>query len=115
MTNKNVNPDLLRLKDMLQAIDDIEDIAFKTNSSRRDLLATAYSIAIIGEAASALSKGLKEQHVQIPWRDIISMRHKIVHEYGKVEIPIVLAVVTDDIPLLKKQVMAILASLESKP
>ena len=87
---KNVSPDLLRLRDILQAIADIEDIGFRLHAPRRDLLATAYSIAIIGEAASALSKNLKERYPHVPWRDIITMRHKIVHEYGKMYLPLLL-------------------------
>ena len=115
MTGKNVNPDLLRFRDMLQAIADIEAIAFKIDSPRKDLLATAYSIAIIGEAASALSKNIKERYADIPWRDIITMRHKIIHEYGKVDIPIVFAVVNSDMPVLKRQINDIITALENNP
>lgn len=111
MTQKNINPDLLRLKDILQAVDDIESIGFKPKSPRMDLLAVAYSIAVIGEACSKLSDALKKSSPHVPWRDIIGMRHKIVHEYGKLDPEIVAAVVRDDIPTLKSQIEIIMTNL----
>jgi len=99
---KNIDPDQLRLKDILQAIDDIEGIHFTVNSVRRDLLAICYSLAVIGEATGKLSDAIKVKYNDVPCRDFITMRHKIVHDYGKIDIPIVLAVVSDDIPVLKE-------------
>ncbi len=111
MTQKNVNPDLLRLKDILQAIDDIESINYTPKSPRKDLLAVAYSIAVIGEASNKLSATIKEKNGEVAWREIIGMRHKIVHEYGKLDAFIVAAVATDDIPLLKLHIQKMLKEL----
>lgn len=111
---KNVNPDSLRLTDILQAISDIEMMGFKQNSPRRDLLAICYSIAIIGEAAGKLSIELRAKYASIPWRDIIAMRHKIVHDYGKIDISVVQAVVDDEIPLLKQNIIAIQSQIEGR-
>lgn len=111
MTKKNIRPDTLRLKDILQAIADIGEIDLKTSSPRKDVLASAYAIAIIGEAVSHVSPELKKEHPQIPWRSIIGMRHKIIHEYGKIDIGILLNVIANDLPILKQQIAAILEAL----
>ena len=39
-------------------------------------------------------------HPEIPWTEIIGMRHKVVHDYLGVDEDIVWQVVTDDLPSL---------------
>jgi uncharacterized protein with HEPN domain len=63
-------------------------------------LALAYLIQIIGEAASRVSPSFREAHTDIPWSEIVGMRHKIVHDYLGVDFDIVWAVVTGDLPAL---------------
>ncbi len=43
--------------------------------------AIMHQIQIIGEAARKLSQEYKSAHHQIPWRMIIGMRNRLVHEY----------------------------------
>jgi uncharacterized protein with HEPN domain len=57
-------------------------------------------IQIIGEAARKISPAYKEDHPQIPWAQIVGMRHRLVHEYFRVETDIVWEVVESDIPAL---------------
>jgi hypothetical protein len=49
-------------------------------------LALAYLIQIIGEAASPVSPSFREAHTDIPWSEIVGMRHKIVHDYLRVDL-----------------------------
>lgn len=108
---QKVNPDILRLKDILNAIADIEATSLTKKGPRINLLAISYSIAIIGEAINKLSKDLKQQHNYIPWQDIISMRNRIIHDYGRVEISLIIEVVQTHLPLLKQQIITILKSI----
>ncbi len=39
-------------------------------------------------------------HPEIPWENIVGMRHKVVHDYLGVDEDIVWQVVTDDLPKL---------------
>jgi uncharacterized protein with HEPN domain len=41
---------------------------------------------IIGEAARRISAEFKQEHPEIPWRNIIGLRNILVHEYGEVRI-----------------------------
>lgn len=41
-------------------------------------------VEIIGEAARSVSKGLKDEHPEIPWHKIVGQRHVLAHEYGAV-------------------------------
>jgi len=45
--------------------------------------AVAYNLAVLGEAARALSEPLRERHPQAPWRDVIAQRNVVVHEYHR--------------------------------
>lgn len=47
----------------------------------------------------------------IPWRQIIGMRHKIIHEYFAVQTETVWDVVKNDIPTLREQIDGMIASL----
>ena len=58
---------------------------------------------IIGEAASNLSDDFVKQHAEIPFRQMTSMRNRLIHGYFGVNLATLWQVIRDDIPLLKKQ------------
>jgi len=70
-------------------------------------LALTHLIQIIGEAASKISVEFKEKNAQIPWMTIISMRHRVVHDYLNVDIEIVWDTVQNDLPELAQWLQAI--------
>lgn len=79
---EKLNTDFIRLQDMVNAISDIEDFLQKSSIEERlTLMAIAYEIAIIGEAADKISDKCRNQNNEIPWSDIIGMRHRIIHGY----------------------------------
>ena len=43
--------------------------------------AVVYNIMIIGEAANMLTKEFREEHTEVPWRNIVDMRNILVHGY----------------------------------
>ena len=62
--------------------------------------AVVRAVQIIGEAARLVSPEFRAQHPEIPWARITTMRHRLVHEYMKVDLDIVWAVVQTHIPEL---------------
>ena len=62
--------------------------------------ALIHLIQTIGEAGRQVSREFSDQHSEIPWADIIGMRHKVVHDYLGVDDDIVWQVVTEDLPKL---------------
>ncbi len=44
-------------------------------------LALTYLIRVISEAAQQVSRDFQEKYPQVSWREIIGMRHRIVHDY----------------------------------
>lgn len=65
-------------------------------------------LEIIGEASRSLTEEFQAQHGEIPWRDIIGMRHKIAHNYLEVDLQTVWDTVETDLPPLKEWLLRIL-------
>lgn len=63
-------------------------------------LALIHLVQVIGEAARKVSTAFTDEHPEIPWMNIIGMRHKVVHDYLGVDEDIVWQVVTEDLPHL---------------
>ena len=65
-------------------------------------LALTHLIQIIGEAASNVSRDFCDSHPEIPWANIVGMRHKVVHDYLGTDDKIVWQVVRPNLPELVK-------------
>jgi uncharacterized protein with HEPN domain len=63
-------------------------------------LALTHLVQMIGEAAQQVSLPFQDTYPLVPWRKIIGMRHRIVHDYLNVDEDIVWQVVQDDLPSL---------------
>jgi uncharacterized protein with HEPN domain len=70
------------------------------------------NLEIIGEAASRLSRDFLSNHPEIPWRDVVGMRNRLIHGYLDVNLGIVWRVVEKDLPELKAQIEALLQRRE---
>ena len=65
---------------------------------------------VIGEAIGRLSIPLRERHPEVPWRQIMAVRHRIVHAYFDQDWQILWDAATGDIPELRRQVLGILTA-----
>lgn len=99
--------DLSRLRDILAAIEVVERYCVRVSEARfiHDYIlqdAVIRRIMIIGEAATRLSQDAKRLLPGIPWPQIISMRHILVHDYSDIEEATVWRTVRHDLPELRK-------------
>lgn len=62
------------------------------------------NIEVIGEPAYMLTKEFVALHPELPWHQIIGMRHVLIHGYATVSPKRLWGTAVDDIPSLKKQV-----------
>ena len=65
-------------------------------------------IEIIGEAAIKLSEEFKQKYSFVEWHKIAGMRNRLIHEYHKVNYNILWEVLSDEIPVLEKQIEKVL-------
>ncbi len=69
-----------------------------------------YHIQVIGEAANGTSPEFQKQHQTIPWKDIIAMRHLLVHQYFGIDLDEVWNTTQQDLPHLRQEISLILTS-----
>lgn len=72
--------------------------------------AAARCLEIIGEAAGQLSEDFRNQHPEIDWRGLKSMRNLLIHEYAYVDAEEVWKACETDVPDLKTKVEQIIKS-----
>ena len=104
-----------RLEHMLIAIGNVEQfLAGKTfDDLRHDKIlffAVVKNIEIVGEAANNLTKELQAQHPEVAWKDVISMRHVLVHDYYNIDARTAWQTAKENLPFLKQQITEILSS-----
>lgn len=61
-------------------------------------LACVHLVQVIGESASRVSAETRGRHADVPWRQVIGMRHRVVHDYLEVDLAIVWQVISGDLP-----------------
>lgn len=66
------------------------------------------NLEIIGEATKRISKEFREQHIQMPWREMAGLRDVLIHNYFGVDLGIVWNVVEQELPKLKAYLIDIL-------
>jgi uncharacterized protein with HEPN domain len=67
----------------------------------------AFLIQTIGEAAARVSQDARNRHPEIPWKQIVGMRNRIVHDYMNIDADIVWEVATRNVPSLITQLSSI--------
>ncbi len=88
-----------------QAFDDDEDLQ----------IIAVHLIQIIGEAARNISDEFRAAHSDIPWREIVSMRHRIVHDYLNINAAKVWETATQDIPKLIAMIEPLIPPEDPEP
>ena len=66
------------------------------------------NLEIIGEATKRISLGFKEQHLEIPWRQMAGLRDVLIHDYMGVSLKIVWNVLQNELPQLKIKIIELL-------
>lgn len=97
--------DRIRLQHMLDAARDALGFAEgrtreDLDSDRQFLLAVVKSLEIVGEAGSQVSEETRQEAADLPWREIVDMRHRLVHGYYDINHDIVWSTLRDDLPEL---------------
>jgi uncharacterized protein with HEPN domain len=105
MAEQRGGRDAALLLDMLLAARDAQDFvagldAVQFLASRLHQSAVVRALEVIGEAAGKVSPGTQIAHQEIAWRDIIGMRHRLIHGYADVDLDLIWSVTQNRIPAL---------------
>ncbi|MDX2095958.1 MAG: HepT-like ribonuclease domain-containing protein [Alphaproteobacteria bacterium] len=111
---KDINAgNLFHLGNMLDAMDAIEERLMLGFSEEVVKESTVFHLMTIGEAVTKLSDDLKNRYPDIPWQKIAGLRHKIVHEYYRIDYDQVETIVYGQLPHLHKQIESIIAEISA--
>lgn len=108
---------LVRLRDMLEHAR--EALQMASGKAREDLvsdrmlaLALTHLVEIIGEAARQVPEEMRARHPDVPWRQIVGMRNRLIHGYSSVDLNLLFDTVTEDLPALIEALERIIQSEE---
>ena len=114
-------------KDHLVYIEDILDSIAKINAYTKDMSfsefkndsktqdAVVRNFEIIGEAARQIPPDIKKKNPKVPWKAMIGMRNKMIHEYAGVVLEVVWKTLKEDLPGLEKQLKEIFRRYNKSP
>jgi len=109
--------DMVRLRHMLDGAR--EAVAMAEDGTRADLdsnrmleLALVRLIEIVGEAAARVSEAGKARIPLIPWRQVVSMRNRLIHGYDAVDRDVLWDTLREDLPPLIEELRAVLETAE---
>ena len=105
-----------RLQDMLEyaqnAMQFAEGVSYEEFlTDRMRYFAIMKNIEIIGEAANMLTNDFRNLHPELPWNQIIGMRHVLVHGYAQISDLKLWRTVTNDLPPLYQFVSQCLSNI----
>jgi uncharacterized protein with HEPN domain len=73
------------------------------------------NLEVIGEAANRLPEDFRDQNPSVPWRRIVGLRHRIVHEYFDVDLALVWEVVQGELPALEAEIRRLKSAHDAGP
>lgn len=65
-------------------------------------LALTKLVEIVGEAAKQVSEPTRTTHHEVPWAAAARMRDRLIHHYFDIDLDILWATVSEDLPQLLK-------------
>ena len=106
-----------RLEDILKYAQNVEQIISGVSYEQfvadiRIYYSVMKNVEVIGEAANMLTRHFREEHCELPWRLIISMRNVLVHGYAQVSDADLWQTATNDIKPLREQVLRYLDEID---
>ncbi len=78
------------------------------DTDRKLELALTRLLEIIGEAANLVPEKIRGKYPQIPWRQMINLRNRLIHGYDAVDKDILWNIIRQDLPPLVKALKSIL-------
>lgn len=84
------------------------------DTNRTILSAVVRELEIIGEAANSIPAIVKKKYPEIPWKQMIAMRNRLIHAYFDVDHDIVWITVSEYLPKLIDDLKTILKSISTE-
>lgn len=87
--------------DYLKALRFVHGVSFdEFRANEEKVLAVTRALEVIGEAARFVPLSIREKYPDVPWREMIAMRNKMIHAYFGIDIRVLWRTVSEDLPPL---------------
>jgi uncharacterized protein with HEPN domain len=104
---------LLAAGDARRFVEGLDQAQF--DASKLHQAAVARCIGIIDDTATKVSREFRDAHPEIPWREIIGMRHRLIHDYTEIRLDKVWTVLQDELPGLIAALQPLIPPPDANP
>jgi uncharacterized protein with HEPN domain len=77
--------------------------------------AVMWNIGFLGEAAGNVPPAVRSANPNVPWRDIISARNRLIHTYGRIDDDVIWDIVSCEIYNLRPQLQSLVSGGTDQP
>ena len=90
----------------------VKNLSYKEfKEDDKTVFAVVRALEIVGEATKNIPNDIRNDHPQIPWKDMAGMRDVLIHDYFGADVETVWLTVTEKIPQVKPMIEKILEKL----
>lgn len=82
-------------------------------ASRLNYDATLRNLELIGEAAGHIPEAVRALATEIPWRQVVATRNRLIHGYLGIDNDTLWSIIQDDIPPLRARLLRLKACSEA--
>lgn len=69
------------------------------------------NLQVMGESTQRLSEALKAANPAVEWSELAAFRNILVHNYLGMDLELIWQIITDDMPLFREQIEAMIVSM----
>ncbi|MCH7638700.1 MAG: DUF86 domain-containing protein [Bacteroidetes bacterium] len=107
----------LRIEDALDAMrmaeEFVEGMTLETfTGDIKTVFAVERCFTIIGEALRHVPDAVRNDHPEVPWRDILGMRNRIMHDYLRTDQELIWQTIHQDFPTIRPLLVSVFDQLD---
>ena len=116
----------LRIRDALDAMRMAEGFSARAGQAVEGMTLEAFTqdtktayaagrcFTIIGEALRHVPETVRNEHPEVPWRDILGMRNRIAHDYLRTDQELIWQTIHQDFPTIRPLLVSVLDQLDGE-
>lgn len=109
----------LYLKQIFEAMDDVQTFIEGMNceafaADDKTASAAVLKLEIMGEAIKHVPEAVRQKYPQVPWQQIVDMRHQVLYRYFAIDHAVIWDTLKNLLPSLQPVIKQILKDMEKE-